>query len=86
MSEKSIREKLQVLLPHWIEHNHNHEHEFKKWAEDVRQEGEGELADLLDRAVASMTATDTILKEALKGIGGPAPGHEHHHHHHHGDG
>ena len=41
MDEKTTMEKLQILLPHWIEHNHNHETEFKKWVDLVRSEGQG---------------------------------------------
>lgn len=86
MDQKTTMEKLQVLLPHWIEHNHNHEAEFKKWVDLVRGEGQAALADLLDQAVASMAATDGLLKKALAEIGGPGHGHLHgHHHHHHHD-
>ena len=86
MDQKTTMEKLQILLPHWIEHNHNHETEFKKWVDLVRSEGQGTLADLLDKAVASMAETDGILKKVLAEIGGPGEGHHHghdHHHHHH---
>jgi hypothetical protein len=30
MSEQNVTKKLQVMLPHWIEHNNNHIAEFKK--------------------------------------------------------
>lgn len=83
MDQKNTREKLQILLPHWIEHNHNHEAEFKKWADLARAEGQGALADLLGKAVASMGETDGILQKVLAEIGGPGEGHCHHHHHHH---
>lgn len=83
MDEKTTMEKLQILLPHWIEHNHNHEAEFKKWATLVRSEKQGALAELLDKAVASMAETDAVLKMALAEIGGPGGGHHHHHDHHH---
>jgi len=83
MDQKSTKEKLQILLPHWIEHNHNHETEFKKWVDLARAEGQGALAELLDKAVASMAETDSILKKVLAEIGGPGEGHCHHHHHHH---
>ena len=82
MDQKTTMEKLRILLPHWIEHNHNHEAEFKKWVELVRSEGQGALADLLAKAVASMAETDTILKKVLAEIGGPGEGHHHGHHHH----
>jgi hypothetical protein len=85
MDQKTTMEKLRILLPHWIEHNHNHEAEFKKWADLVRAEGQGPLAELLNKAVASMAETDGILKKALAEIGGPGEGHCHDHHHHHYD-
>lgn len=78
MDQKTALEKLQILLPHWIEHNYNHETEFKKWADLARREGQGTLAEFLDRAVISMTETDEILQKALAEIGGP--GEDHHHH------
>lgn len=79
MDQKTTMEKLQILLPHWTEHNHNHEAEFKKWADLARTEGQGELADLMDKAVASMAATDDILKKAMAKIGAPVADHHHHH-------
>ena len=85
MDQKTTMEKLQILLPHWIEHNHNHEAEFKKWADLVRSAGQGPLAELLDKAVGSMAETDDLLNKALAEIGGPGEGHHHNHHHHHYD-
>jgi hypothetical protein len=84
MDHKTTVDKLRVLLPHWVEHNQNHEAEFRKWAAASRAEGGEALAAILERAVASMAATDAILHEALQELGGPAgEGHHHHHHHHH---
>ena len=83
MSDKTPIEKLRILLPHWIEHNHSHEAEFKKWAALVREEGDGAVSDLLAKAITSMEETDKILTEALSKVGGPAEGHHHHHHHGH---
>ena len=82
MAEKTPTEKLRILLPHWIEHNHSHEAEFKKWAELIRTEEMEEVAGLLDKAITSMEETDKILSEALNKIGGAAEAHHHHHHHH----
>ncbi|HCC54096.1 MAG TPA: hypothetical protein DEQ20_04100 [Desulfobulbaceae bacterium] len=79
MDQKTVIEKLQILLPHWIEHNDNHETEFKKWAALARSEGQGILAELLDKAVLSMSKTDEILKKTLAEIGGPGEEHCHHH-------
>lgn len=83
MSEKTPIEKLRILLPHWIEHNHSHEAEFKKWAEQIRKHGEGAVADLLNKAIVSMEETGKILSEALAKMGGAAEGHHHHHDHEH---
>lgn len=82
MDQKTTVKKLQILLPHWVEHNHNHEAEFKKWAALARTEGQVALAELLDKAVASMRETDALLQKALTEIGGPGEGRQHHHHHH----
>lgn len=80
MSEMETVQKLRIMLPHWIEHNHNHESEFKKWSEEVRSHGLGEVADLIDKAIAGMAETDAILNKILDKVGGPS-GASHHHHH-----
>ena len=84
MDAKTTIEKLQILLPHWIEHNNNHEAEFRKWAASAQAEGALRLAALLEQAAASMAATDEVLKKSLAEAGGAttAP-HTHSHHHHH---
>ena len=86
MDEKTIIEKLGILLPHWIEHNRNHEAEFRKWSASARSEGAEELAGLLDQAAANMSATDAILKKAAATVGvcGHDHGHPHAHQHEHG--
>ena len=85
MDEKTTKEKLQVLIPHWLEHNHGHAHEFKKWADAARQEGLITEAGLIDKAIGIMHEADALLSEALVKLGGPAPGGHHHHHgHEHG--
>jgi hypothetical protein len=86
MDPKTAKEKLQVLLPHWIEHNRNHEAEFRKWSAATTADGAAGLSGLLDEAAANMVATDAILKKALAEAGGPAHDHAHPHshtHHHH---
>jgi len=75
-------EKLRVLLPHGIEHNLGHGNEFAKWAELLRGTGETHLADLLEKAGASLKEADAALRAALERSGGALQGHDHHHHHH----
>ncbi len=76
-------EKLRVLLPHWLEHNHGHIHECQKWAEQTRAAGEKTVADALDTVIQSMNLVNADLEKALLAAGGKDPHHEHHHHHHH---
>ncbi|MEW6291333.1 MAG: hypothetical protein AB1545_15960 [Thermodesulfobacteriota bacterium] len=83
MEKKTSIEKLRVLLPHRVEHNHQHGEEFRGWAAQVRKEGHPDLAELLEQAIGSMATTDGILEQALSSIGGPDASHHHHHHHHH---
>jgi len=86
----NVIEKLRVMLPHWIEHNHGHAQEFARWADQLG-ETEGELAGQLRQAVKSLEEAQHALEEALALTGG-APSeeeackgsdHGHHHHHHH---
>ena len=84
MEEKTTREKLQVLIPHWLEHNHGHAHEFRRWADAARQEGLAAEAGLIDKAIGIMHEADALLSEVLVRLGGPAAGgHQHHHGEHH---
>ncbi len=81
MSEQNTKEKLRVLLPHWIEHNNNHIAEFRKWEGEARKESEEEVAQLLDKAISDMEVAGKSLSEALEKVGGPLEGGGGHHHH-----
>lgn len=83
MNEMKELDKLRVLLPHWIEHNHSHITEFTRWREVAADEGSIGAVGLAE-AVAAMTRAGEALNEVLSQLGGPlpAPGHHHHHHHH----
>jgi hypothetical protein len=75
-------EKLQVLLPHWIEHNEGHAEECRKWTDDVENT---EVKTSLDAALEAMETVSNNLTKALEAAGGAKTGssHGHHHHHHH---
>jgi hypothetical protein len=81
-------DKVRVLLPHWIEHNHGHSAEFLQWAENLAVESP-EIGKMLRAAAESLQNAEHVLENALKQAGGPlaAPGHSHCHgggcHHHH---
>ncbi len=82
MSEMKELDKLRVLLPHWIEHNHSHIADFAKWRELAAAENSGAAVGLAE-AVAAMTRAGEALNEVLTQLGGPLPAPGHHHHHHH---
>jgi phytoene/squalene synthetase len=59
-------EKLQTLIPHWLEHNEEHADEFRRWAE---RETTAASADLLAAAEA-MKQVNRALAAALEKLGG----------------
>ncbi len=77
-------EKLQVLLPHWIEHNRGHAEECNKWAILAAKESDAEkVAANLNAAFTAMEEVNTHLEKALAAAGGATPESAHKHHHHH---
>lgn len=77
MNPKTTIEKLQILLPHWIEHNQKHAAEYETWAAAVQAEGAENLAAWLRQSAAHMAATDELLKQAVAKVGAPAEPHHH---------
>jgi hypothetical protein len=75
-------DKLRVMLPHWIEHNHGHEAEFLRWAEALAPTAPV-IADLLRTAAAALQSAQRSLNEALTKAGGPPPAPRHSGGHHH---
>lgn len=55
-SRLSFSEKLVKLLDHWIDHNDHHAEDYRKWAQDARENGYMQVADLLESA-AELTGT-----------------------------
>ena len=57
-------EKLQVLIPHWIEHNNEHADEFRRWAEKAG-DAAPELhaaADVIAQKNKELTVLNSISK------------------------
>ena len=73
-------EKLQVLLPHWIEHNRGHAEECRKWADEA---GDNEVQSNLKAALAAMEVVTKHLEKALDAAGGSKTNGDHGNHHHH---
>ncbi len=71
MNHDSVREKLRILLTHWVEHNREHAEELRRWAAQAEQAGEMEVASLLNDAAAEMEGVNKNLLAALGKIGGP---------------
>ncbi len=67
MATMTEREKLRLLLPHWIEHNAEHAAEFRRWAAQA-----GEAAADIEAAAARMEAANEALAAALKRLESPA--------------
>lgn len=77
------KDKLRVLLKHWIEHNSGHVEEFAKWQKNMQEEHDTAIAGALTQAMEQMDRVSDILQGALDNLGGPLDSPEHHHHHHH---
>jgi hypothetical protein len=60
MNEK---EKLLVLIPHWIEHNEEHADEFRQWAKKA-----GDAGPELMEAANAVQQVNLSLKTALEKI------------------
>lgn len=59
------RQKLRVLIPHWIEHNQEHAQEFLNYAETA-----GDAAIDLQKAAEQMDLVNQALAAALEKLGG----------------
>jgi len=68
----TLQDRLQALLPHWMEHNAEHAAEFRNWAEQARAAGQEEVADEIDTAAKELGWVNEALSTALQKLGGPA--------------
>jgi rubrerythrin len=62
-----VREKLRILLDHWIEHNGEHEKELRNWADKVTSSSI-EVAQQLQKAAAKMAAVSDELMKAKQAL------------------
>ncbi|MDY7019509.1 MAG: hypothetical protein SU899_05510 [Chloroflexota bacterium] len=68
------KEKLQVLLDYWIEHNQEHEEEFRDWAQKVASLST-EVAQQLQEAATKMAAASNDLIKARQALTKSEEGH-----------
>ena len=62
-----VKEKLQILLDYWIEHNSEHEKEFRDWA-DKAASSSAEVAQRLQKAATKMAAASDELMKAKQAL------------------
>ena len=60
------RERLRVLLEHWIEHNQEHGEEFSRWATRARDLGETTVAENISAAVRRLDEANEFLNKAIE--------------------
>jgi nickel/cobalt exporter len=64
------REKIKILLNHWIEHNKEHIQELREWAEKAKRLGEAETCDDILEAAQVLDKTNEALLRALRRLEG----------------
>jgi endonuclease III-like uncharacterized protein len=64
------REKIKILLNHWIEHNKEYSQEFREWAEKAKGLGEAETCDDILEAAQDMDKANEPLLRALRRLEG----------------
>lgn len=63
MIDRNEKEKLKILLNHWIEHNREHGGEFRDWAEKAMDLAEAAVQeDMLDAAQNMDKASESLLR------------------------
>ncbi len=60
------REKLPVIIRHWIGHNEEHIEEYRQWAEKAGGLGLQGVKARITEAVKEIIQSNTLLQEALK--------------------
>lgn len=64
------KEKLKILLNHWIEHNTEHSEEFEEWANTAKKIGEDEVQKYMLNAASQMEKSASSLRRALNVLKG----------------
>ena len=57
-------EKLSILLPHWLHHNHHHIQDQEQWIKKAEDAGLIEVADELRRALDYSTKANQHIAQA----------------------
>jgi hypothetical protein len=57
-----VKEKLNIMLDYWIEHNSEHEKEFRDWADKVASLSDDVAQQLREAATKMAAASDELMK------------------------
>ena len=57
-------EKLNVLLPHWVNHNNDHIRDQENWLDTVKKKGLTEVADELTTAIEHLKKANNHIAKA----------------------
>lgn len=60
------REKLRILIDHWIEHNREHAEEFREWAGKARDFEEQAAGENILKAVGRVEEANEFLLRAAE--------------------
>lgn len=71
-------EKLRILLPHWIAHNHEHIAEIDRWAKLFENSDNIQVKEALQKAIAATEKVNEELQHAMDIAGGPIENSETH--------
>lgn len=62
------RDRLRVMIEHWIKHNEVHFDEYQRWAEKASSLGMEEVKGKILQAVEQIKKANDIFRSALEGL------------------
>jgi len=60
------REKLPIIIRHWIEHNQSHLEEYWRWAQKAGELGWEQVKAKISKAMEEISQSNSHLEEALE--------------------
>ena len=60
------KDKLPIVIKHWIEHNESHIEEYRQWAQKAGEMGLDSIKDRITEAMDEIIRSNSRLGEALK--------------------
>jgi hypothetical protein len=60
------KEKLPIIIKHWIEHNESHIGEYRQWAEKAEELGLTAVKARISEAMEAIIQSNDLFKKALK--------------------